>query len=101
RLEEAYPKNGHTLTIFGCLQPIKRGTGDIANPHVEIINERLGLILGDMALSTFEDQLSEVWPKCMDRDERAFRVTSAFWRILQAAAQKRDAEAVLIDLGPN
>jgi chromosome partitioning protein len=54
-----------------------------------------------MALSTFEDQLSEVWPKCMDRDERAFRVTSAFWRILQAGAREHQADAVLIDLGPN
>jgi cellulose biosynthesis protein BcsQ len=54
-----------------------------------------------MALSTFEDQLSEVWPKCMSGDERAFRVTSAFWRTLQAAAEVRHADVILVDLGPN
>ena len=101
RLEQVYSADAHSLTIFGCLQPLKRGTGDIADPHVDIICDRLGLILGDMALSTYEDQLSEVWPKCMDRDERAFRVTSAFWRILQSAAQKRGADVILVDLGPN
>jgi cellulose biosynthesis protein BcsQ len=101
RLEQVMPDNGHPLTVFGALQPLKRGTGDIANPHTEILSDRLGLILGDMALSTFEDQLSEVWPKCMDRDERAFRVTSAFWRILQASAAQHDAHVILVDLGPN
>jgi cellulose biosynthesis protein BcsQ len=101
RLEQVLPSNGHPLTVFGALQPLKRGTGDIADPHVEPIAERLGLILGDMALSTFEDQLSEVWPKCMDRDERSFRVISAFWRIMQNAGERHQADAILVDLGPN
>lgn len=101
RLEQVMPANGHPLTVFGAVQPLKRGTGDIADPHVEIISDRLGLILGDMALSTFEDQLSEVWPKCMDRDERAFRITSAFWRVLQKAATNQAADVIMIDLGPN
>ncbi len=101
QLSEMLPANGHPQTVFGAIQPLKRGTGDIANPYVEVIKERLGLILGDMALSTFEDQLSEVWPKCMDRDERAFRVISAFYRIAQLAGQKRNADVILVDLGPN
>jgi chromosome partitioning protein len=101
RLERLVPLNDHAATIFGALQPLKRGTGDVADSHLEIIADRLGLILGDMALSTFEDQLSEVWPKCMDRDERSFRVTSAFWRIMQQAADAHRADAILIDLGPN
>lgn len=101
RLEQVYSDDAHSLTVFGSLQPLKKGTGDIAASHIEIIHDRLGLLLGDMALATYEDQLSEVWPKCMDRDERAFRVTSAFWRILQFAAQSHRADVILIDLGPN
>lgn len=101
RLEQVLPNNAHPQTVFGAVQPLKRGTGDIDHPHVEIISDRLGLILGDMALSTFEDQLSEVWPKCMDRDERAFRVTSAFYRIAQEAGNTQSADVILIDLGPN
>jgi chromosome partitioning protein len=102
RLEQVMPPaTGHPQTIFGALQPLKRGVGDIADAHVEIVSDRLGLILGDMALSTFEDQLSEVWPKCMDRDERSFRVMSAFYRIVQNAAEKHGADVILIDLGPN
>ncbi len=101
RLEEVFPSDDHDLTIFGAVQPLQRGTGDIGDSHVEMITDRLGLILGDMALSTFEDQLSEVWPKCMDRHERAFRVTSAFWRVMQEAATKHEADMILVDLGPN
>ena len=101
RLEQVMPSNGHSLTIYGIVQPLKDGEGDIGDPHIEIIHERLGLILGDMALSTFEDDLSEQWPKCMDGVPRAFRVISAFWRILQRAAGTYKADVILVDLGPN
>jgi cellulose biosynthesis protein BcsQ len=56
---------------------------------------------GDLALSGFEDDLSQNWSKCLDRDERAFRVTSAFWRLMEQAARAEGATLVLIDLGPN
>ncbi len=101
RLEQVIPANDHALTLYGALHPLKAGTGDIAPPHVEPISEGLGLVIGDMALSSFEDELSGVWPRCMDRDERAFRVMSAFWRILQAAAEEQQADVILVDLGPN
>lgn len=101
RLELLYPLDHHPETVYGCLEPLKRGVGDVSNPHLEPINPRLSLIVGDMALSLFEDQLSEVWPKCMDGDERAFRVTSGFWRILQAGAAAHQADVILVDLGPN
>lgn len=101
RLEQVLEINGAPQSVFGAVQPLKKGTGDIDNPHVENITERLDLVLGDMSLSTFEDQLSEVWPKCMDRDERAFRVTSAFYRVVQRAGIARNADVILIDLGPN
>ncbi len=101
RLEQVFPANDHALTLYGALYPLKAGTGDIAPPHVEPISDGLGLVIGDMALSSFEDQLSEVWPKCLDRDERSFRVMSAFWRILQAAAEEQQADVILVDLGPN
>jgi cellulose biosynthesis protein BcsQ len=101
RLETMFPADTHPETVFGCLQRLIKGTGDVSSPHLEQITSRLVLIVGDMALSTFEDQLSEVWPKCMDGDERAFRVTSAFWRILQMGAEKHEADVVVLDLGPN
>jgi cellulose biosynthesis protein BcsQ len=101
RLEQLWPDSTQTLTIYGAVLPIKKGTGDIELPLLEPINERLVLIPGDMALSQFEDDLSQVWPKCLDRDERAFRVTSAFWRVMQCAGESFSADVILVDLGPN
>lgn len=37
----------------------------------------------------------------MDGQERGFRVLSAFWRIMQMAAEHQEASVVLMDLGPN
>jgi chromosome partitioning protein len=59
------------------------------------------LILGDLSLSRFEGKLSDSWPRCMDRDESAFRAISAFWRVMQRAAKSHDAQLVLMDSGPN
>lgn len=101
RLEQLWPQGDHPETVFGSVHPLMRGIGDIANPSLEYIEDRLSLLVGDLALSGFEDQLSEVWPKCMDRDERAFRVTSSFWRIMQRAAENHKADVILMDLGPN
>jgi len=101
RLEELWPENEHTSTIYGAIRPLQRGIGDISPPRLEKINDRLALVPGDMSLSAFEDDLSQVWPKCLDKDERSFRVMSAFWRILQQGAEDRQAQVVLMDLGPN
>lgn len=108
RLEALWPDGEHKDTIFGCIQPLLRGIGDIAEPHLESVEEpgallggQLALLVGDLGLSAFEDELSAVWPRCLDRDERAFRVISAFWRILQKAAVRSDANLILMDLGPN
>lgn len=104
RLEEILGGTNTVLTIFGAVRPIQRGIGDISEPHKESISDRLTLIPGDMGLSMFEDDLSQSWPNCLaadERAERAFRVTSAFWRILQRSAEQEKSDAILIDLGPN
>lgn len=101
RLESLWGEAESRATVFGAIQPLKAGIGDIRDPHVENIDEGLTLLVGDLALSSYEDDLSEVWPKCLSGDERAFRVTSAFWRIIQIAAKSHEADLALIDLGPN
>jgi len=57
--------------------------------------------VGDLQLSAAEDELSGQWPDCLDGKARAFRVVSAFWRILRKACAAREADLVLIDVGPN
>jgi cellulose biosynthesis protein BcsQ len=111
-------------TIYQALRPLIEGYGDVELPelyHPPLVHppqaelpikelespelyhagESLWLIPGDLLLSTFEDQLSETWPKCSSGDIRAFRVTSAFWRVMQMGAAKVDADLILVDVGPN
>ena len=101
RLEELWPDSSHLNTIYGCIQPLLKGTGDISTPYLEPIESSLYLLPGDLFLSSFEDELSEQWPNCLDRKERAFRVLSAFWRAVQQAAYQRQCSFALLDLGPN
>jgi chromosome partitioning protein len=101
RLVAIWEASDQPNTVFRCFQPLIRGIGDIADPVIEEIDERLSLLNGDLQLSSFEDDLSVEWPGCLDRKERSFRVISAFWRLLQKAALHQQSDVVLIDLGPN
>jgi chromosome partitioning protein len=100
RLESLWPDDNHPDTVFGSIQPILRGIGDIAVPHVERVTANLGLIAGDLGLSRFEDKLSDAWPRCHNGDESAYRTMTAFHRLIQAGAATT-SELVLIDVGPN
>ena len=88
-------------SIMAPISPLIRGLGDIGPAPVQTITSKLRLLPGDLNLSSFESKLSESWIKCLDRDEAAFRVTSAFHRLTRSAAAEFDAEIILIDVGPN
>jgi chromosome partitioning protein len=101
RLEELWAEDGHAHTVYGAFEPLLKGTGDVTPPHLEEIAPGLRLVLGDLALSSAEDELSAQWPDCLDGKPRAFRVVSGLWRILAAAAGGAEADLVLIDVGSN
>lgn len=100
RLESIYDTSART-TVYSSIEPLKRGIGDLKFHDPIKISPRFALIPGDLNLSDFEDELSSQWPKCVDRDERAFRVTSAFHRIIHEAGRNFEATLGLIDVGPN
>ena len=58
RLEQLWPDDGHPDSILGAVSPILRGLGDMREPHVERISANLGLVVGDLGLSSFEARLS-------------------------------------------
>jgi cellulose biosynthesis protein BcsQ len=89
-------------TLYRCLKPLL-GVGDIRSPDLQRVASQLALLPGDLALSGFEDALSEEWPKSMGDDNlfRPYRVITAFWHVLQRAAEAHEADLILIDVGPN
>lgn len=100
-LEKIWDSGEPSHTVTGCLAPLMEGTGDIANPYVARITSQIGLILGDLSLSSVEDELSSQWPDCLDRKARAFRVITSLWRMLEMGATQQQADVVLIDVAPS
>ena len=82
RLEDLWPEEGPHLSVLGTLDPIMRGIGDLGSPQLEELDDALALLVGDLGLSRFEAKLSGAWPDCLSRDEAAFRIVSAFYRLL-------------------
>lgn len=101
RVETLWAEEGARKTVYGSLTPLLEGTGDIAPPYVLEAAPGVSLLVGDLSLSSAEEELSAQWPQCLDRRPRAFRVLSALWRILDAAAERCAAPLVLVDVGPN
>ncbi|MGC8475952.1 MAG: ParA family protein [Acetobacteraceae bacterium] len=89
-------------TIFRCIRPLLE-VGDVQPADQVRISPRISLVPGDLALSGFEEELSGQWPASM-RDTnliRPFKVLSAFWQVMQAAAAANEASLILVDVGPN
>jgi len=88
-------------TVYGWLRPLLRGVGDISTRDPVSSEDGPALLVGDLHLSEFEEELSSQWPSALGGNERAFRVLSAFRRLMQNAARGSDAGLILLDLGPN
>ena len=101
-LEGLWQDDSGSRTIFQCLRPLTE-TSDIKEPEVRRVADSLGLIPGDLALSSFEGNLSEEWPKALGDDNlyRPFSILAALWHIMQKGARQIDATMILVDVGPN
>lgn len=88
-------------TVASALRPLLTGTGGLDRAHITEVTPELGVVVGDLSLSTFEDELAQQWPHCLDGKERAFRIIGAFWQVISWAAEDWSADLVLVDVGPN
>jgi chromosome partitioning protein len=89
-------------TVGACIEPVRRGDGDVITPRMVEVAPGLWLLPGHLSLSGFEQTLAEQWPKTMAADdERALAVTTALDRLSNLAAERADADVLLVDLGPS
>ena len=100
-IESLFDSSESTRTIFSILKPLVDRSGDFIASEALTIQNGPYLIPGDLTLSTFEDTLSSTWPDCLPGNIGAFRVTSAFWKLMQQTAEVAEAGVILADLGPN
>lgn len=101
-IENLWENGGPGATIYRAVKPLA-GVGDIVSVGVLNITERLFLIPGDVALSSYEDVLAEQWPLSMGDANlyRPMRILSSFWQVMQETAAAKEADIILVDIGPN
>jgi chromosome partitioning protein len=102
RLESLWERSIGPTTIYRAVQPLTE-VGDLQEPILNSITGGLHLVPGDVALASFEETLSNVWPESMGDSNlyRPFRILTAFWQVAQLAAQRVQADLIFADVGPN
>ncbi len=100
RIETLWAAGGGA-TVYSAMQPLIEETGDLIQVTPQIVADRLGLIPGDLMLSEIEDELSAQWPRCLNGEAHAFRVSAAFDRMLRGVGAAQHADLGLIDVAPN
>lgn len=100
-VEMLWDGEGTRRSVYGAIAPLFEGEGGVGDPYFHEIIPGLGLVPGDISLSSTEQELSTAWPYAGDGNKRAFRVLSAFAEIARRAAAASAADIVLLDVGPN
>ena len=102
KIEKIWNNSKPGSTVYQCVRPLT-GVGDIVQPVLQNVATDLYLLPGDVALSGFEDALSAEWPNSMGDNNlyRPMRILTAFWQVMQMAADKIQADMILVDIGPN
>jgi len=102
KIEAIWNKPDSGSTIYQCVKPLT-SVGDIVDPNLQNIATDLYLLPGDVSLSSYEDALSSEWPNSMGDNNlyRPMRILSSFWQVMQKAANKVQADIILVDIGPN
>jgi ATP-dependent DNA helicase RecG len=101
-IEKLWQDKESTSTIYQAVKPLI-SVKDLKEPNLKEVLPNLYLLPGDVGLSSYEEVLSEVWPSSMGETSlyRPMRILSSFWQVMQLAAQKVDADIILVDIGPN
>jgi chromosome partitioning protein len=102
-------RSGRGNSIWNAIELVSTGMGDIrrrrptrmVKEHPFGAYENLYLVPGDIMLSSYEDRLGDTWASARGGDQMSLRVQSAIYRYVLWCAKEVEADAVLLDLGPN
>jgi len=89
-------------TVSRCIDPVRRGKGDVVKPAVRQAAENLWLLPGHLDLSRFEQELVQQWAQTMQsNNERALDVVTALDLLSNLVADEVRADLVFVDVGPS
>ncbi|MCI5136093.1 MAG: ParA family protein [Candidatus Electrothrix sp. AW2] len=101
-LEKSWKPKGNS--IWNAIEQVYEGLGDIRQRQPSLIRSsypNLYIVPGDVLLSNYEDSLGDTWSSAKGGSVPALRVQSAIYRYIKWAAEKINADIVMLDLGPN
>ncbi len=55
-------------TVVEVIQPLLEPLGDLAEPELQVVGDRLALLPGNLALGRFEERFAEAWARCQWED---------------------------------
>ena len=89
-------------TLWSAVKPISDATGSVrAIEPIETSTKNLFLVPGDIQLSDFEQDLSQLWSECFQRKVRGLRGTAALSMVVNLISSKHKIDYVFYDSGPN
>ncbi|WP_428239508.1 ParA family protein [Gynuella sp.] len=91
-------------SIWNAIELVYEGLGDVRQRQPTLVKKdypNLYIVPGDVLLSNFEDSLGDTWSSAKGGAAPALRVQSAIYRYIKWAAEKINADVVMLDLGPN
>ena len=98
-LDNSDSKEGKT--IWSALKPFVESYGDVK--YIKPLERQEGVYLlpGDIRLSEFEQELSQIWLDCLQRKVRGFKGATAISEIINQIATKERIDYIFYDVGPN
>ena len=79
QLAALWTDDAHPSTLFGAVEPLFLGTGDICPAHIELLSDALGLIVGDLALARIEDDLRGLRMICPQNGHAVWKAENALF----------------------
>jgi cellulose biosynthesis protein BcsQ len=99
-LDHSDDPNGRT--IWSAVQPVSEGIGEVRNVSpLELSIPNMFLLVGDIRLSEFEQELWILWNDCIARKVRGFRGTSSISVAVNHICASKKIDYVFYDCGPN
>jgi cellulose biosynthesis protein BcsQ len=90
------------VTLWTAVRPIVQATGDLHQVEpVEPGIRRVLLLPGDIRMSDFEQELTQMWSDCFQRKLRGLRGTGALSQLINSVCLDHSIDYVFYDCGPN
>jgi len=88
-------------TIWSAVKPIVEAEGNVREVKPYERRSNLFVLPGDIRLSEFEQELTQLWGDCFQRKIKGFKGTTALSALVNSVATDAKCDFIFYDSGPN